>query len=94
MKKLSVIISETKNPNRPKNLSTEFQIYGVYLCEALEANNYALFIKLAKMYDRGVLEEALTFCRDYPAAKNKTKLFMWKLTQLRKAMKESRSNPS
>lgn len=84
MKKLSTIIDQIQHKNRPKNLSKEFQVYGVYLCETLEdTKRYSLYIKLAKQYNRGLLEEALSFTKGYTAAKNKAKVFMWKLKQLR-----------
>lgn len=90
MKSLAKIIEETKFKNRPKNLSQEFQVYGVYLAEQLgDTKHYSLYIKLAKQYNRGLLEEALNFTKGYTAAKSKSRVFMWKLTELRKMMKES-----
>lgn len=92
VKKIGSLIDKVVEVKRPKNLSTDFQVYGVYLCEALgDSKNYPLYIKLAKLYDRALLEMALNFCKDYPAAKSKPRLFMWKLKQLRKAAKESSS---
>ena len=85
MKRISQIIDEIKNPERPKNLSREFQVYGVYLAESLDdTKHYSLYIKLAKQYNRGLLEEALTYAKGYTQAKSKAKIFMWRLTQLRK----------
>lgn len=85
MKKLAQIIGETKFKDRPKNISHEFQMYGVYLAETLQdTKHYSLYIKLAKEVDRKILEEALNFTKGYYGAKNKAKVFMWKLTQLRK----------
>lgn len=84
MKKLSKIIDEVKNTKRPKNLKYEFQFYGCGICEALgDLKRYSLYIKLAKTYDRVLLEQALNFVKDYPNAKSKPKLFMWKLKELR-----------
>ncbi len=84
MKKLSILIDEVKNTKRPKNLSQEFQFYGCSVCEALgDTKRYSLYIKLAKDYDRALLEQALNFVKDYPYAKSKAKLFMWKLKELR-----------
>ena len=89
MKKLDSILAETKLRTRPKNLSTEFQEYGVYLTEELgDLKHYALYIKLAQTYERGLLEEALTFTKDYSSAKSKGRVFMWKLKQLRENSKE------
>lgn len=85
MKRLGQIIDEVKNPHRPKNLHKEFQVYGVYLAETLgDTKHYSLYIKLAKQYPRGILEEALNFAKDYPSAKSKAKIFMWKMGQLKK----------
>lgn len=84
MKKLSQIMAEVKNPNRPKNLHTEFQQYGVYLAEELEDTaHYSLYIKLAKTTARHLLDEALTYTKGYTNAKNKGRVFMWRLKQLR-----------
>lgn len=83
MKQIGKIIEEIKNPKRPKNLSKEFQIYGVFLAEELEdTKHYSLYMKLAKSYKRGFLEEALNFAKGYTRAKSKAKVFMWRLHQL------------
>ncbi len=85
MKSLNKILGETKFKDRPKNLSKEFQVYGVYLAESLQdTKHYSLYIKLAKQQPRGLLEEALNFTKGYYSAKNKAKVFMWRLGQLRK----------
>ena len=84
MKKLGSIINDRQHPDRPKNLSTEFQVYGVYLAESLDdTKHYSLYIKLAKQYDRAMIEEALSFVKGSLNAKSKGRLFMWKLKQLR-----------
>lgn len=84
MKKLSKILDEVKNPDRPKNLSREFQVYGVYLAESLgDTKHYSLYIKFAKEYPREILDEALTFAKGYTTARSKAKVFMWKVKQLR-----------
>lgn len=84
MKKIGQIIAEIKNPNRPKNLSKEFQVYGVYLAESLDdTKHYSLYMKLAKVYDRNLLDEALTYTKGYYKAKSKAKIFMWKLKELK-----------
>lgn len=84
MKQIGKIIEEIKNPQRPKNLHKEFQVFGVYLAESLEdTRHYSLYIKLAKQYPRAILEEALSYAKGYFSAKSKAKIFMWKLKQLR-----------
>ena len=84
MKSLSKAIAEVKFKDRPKNISKEFQMYGVFLAESLEdTKHYSLYIKLAKELPRAILEEALNFTKGYYNAKNKAKVFMWRLAQLR-----------
>lgn len=87
MKKLNQIIAETKHKDRPKNISHEFQMYGVYLAESLnDTKHYSLYIKLAKELDRKILEEALNFTKGYYGAKSKARVFMWKLQHLKKRL--------
>lgn len=84
MKKISGVLEAVKALKRPKNLSTEFQEYGVYLADSLrDPKHYALYIKYAKEYPRNLLEEALSFTKGYLSAKSKAKVFMWRLKQLR-----------
>ncbi len=84
MKSIGQIIDQQKHPDRPKNLSQEFQVYGVYLAEELgDTKHYSLYIKLAKQYSRGLLDQALTYAKGYTSAKSKAKVFMWRLKQLR-----------
>lgn len=84
MKSIKHAIAEVKFKDRPKNIAHEFQMYGVYLAESLDdTKHYSLYIKLAKQIDRKLLDEALTFTKEYYSAKNKARVFMWKLKQLR-----------
>lgn len=86
MKSIAKIIAEVKFKDRPKNISHEFQMYGVYLAESLDdTKHYSLYIKLAKELPRVMLEEALNFTKGYLGARSKAKVFMWRLNQLRKA---------
>ena len=85
MKSIAKVIAETKFKDRPKNIAYEFQEYGVYLAESLDdTKRYSLYIKLAKELPRSMLEEALNFTKGYYGAKNKAKVFMWKLAELKK----------
>jgi len=87
MKQISKIIAETKFKDRPKNISKEFQLFGCYLAESLDdTKRYSLYIKLAKEMPRGILEEALNFTKGYYNAKNKARVFMWKLSLLKKTL--------
>ena len=68
-----------------KYISREFQDYGYRLAEELgDLEHKALYIKLAKELPRPLLEKARNFVKDATNVKSKPKLFMWKLTQLRK----------
>ena len=76
------------NPTTDKYVSREFQTFGLHLAD--ELNDYkhrSLYIKLAKTVHRAILERALSFAVD-SNAKNKGALFMWKLAELRKVLKE------
>lgn len=83
MKSIKTAIEEVKFKDRPKNIAYEFQQYGVFLAETLDdTKHYSLYIKLAKEIDRKILEEALNYTKGYYNAKNKAKVFMWKLNML------------
>lgn len=87
MKKLDRILTELKFKDRPKNIAYEFQEYGVYLAESLDdTKHYSLYMKLAKELDRHILEEALNYTKGYYNAKNKAKVFMWRLKELKKTL--------
>lgn len=63
-----------------KNVSQKYQSYGVWLANELgDTKHKSLYIKLAKEIDQFYLEQAYRFAIDYPNAKNKAKIFMWKL---------------
>lgn len=90
MKSISKVLEETKGLKRPTNLSQEFQVFGVYIADTLEdPKHYSLYIKLAKNTKRPILEEALNFTKGYLTAKNKARVFMWKLKQLKDLKKET-----
>lgn len=74
-----------------KYISREFQDYGYRLAEELgDLKHKALYIKLAKELPRPLLEEARNFVKDTTNVKNPAKLFMWKLTELRKEREEKK----
>ncbi len=69
-------------------ITQEFQDFGYRL--ALELDDMAhksLYMRLSKTLDRGMLEQALSFVSDAQSAKNKARLFMWKLQQLKQQKK-------
>ena len=72
------------NPLEDKYISREFQSYGIYLAESLDDYKHkSLYIRLAKSVPRAVLEKALTFVKD-ANARSRARLFMWKMSELRK----------
>jgi len=78
------------DPLEDKYISREFQSYGIYLAETLEDYKHkALYIRLAKTVPRAILEKALSFVKD-STARNKAKLFMWKMKELRTGDKSAK----
>ncbi|MCL4354290.1 hypothetical protein M1349_02335 [Patescibacteria group bacterium] len=78
------------NPTTDKYISREFQSYGIHLADVLDDYKHrSLYIKLAKTTHRSILEKALAFCVD-SNAKNKGALFMWKLKELKTALKTTK----
>jgi hypothetical protein len=72
-----------KYPN-DKYISREFQKYGYDLAEELnDLEHKALYIKMAKETPRVLIETAKNFVKDAYNVKNKARLFMWKLKQLK-----------
>jgi hypothetical protein len=70
------------DPLEDKYVSREFQAFGVHLAEKLgEEKRKSLFIRLAKVIPRSILEEALRFVVD-SKARSKGALFMWKLKEM------------
>ena len=90
--------SELKtNPKRMmgdkhKYISTEHQIYGLRLSNKLEDKERAtMYIKWAKEKPRAILETALRFTIDYPNAKEKSRIFMWKVKELEEEYEKKKS---
>ena len=88
MEKLSDLLKPrtTGHINRDHRNSYEHQAYGNRLADELaDPKHRALYIKLAKSENRVLLEKA----REAAIASdvvNKGKIFMWKLTELKKAL--------
>lgn len=84
MQKIGDYIKKYKLDDRDKYVSREFQKYGYDLAQELgDTENVSLYIKLAKETLRGLLESARSFVRDAYNVESKSKLFMWKLKQLK-----------
>lgn len=89
MKSVKQILTKF-NPVSDKYISREFQSYGIHLAEELDDYKHrSLYIKLAKITHRSILERALSFCID-SNAKNKGALFMWKLKEIKKVADTSK----
>lgn len=70
--------------DQDKYISREFQKYGYDLaCELGDSKNVSLYIKLAKDTPRGLMEKARNFVKDAYKVRSRSRLFMWKLKQLR-----------
>ncbi len=87
MQKIGDILKQFQS-DEDKYISYEFQKYGYDLAKELgDLKNKSLYIKLAKETPRGLLEAAKNFVKDAYNVKSKPKLFMWKLSELKKANK-------
>lgn len=84
MEKIDKLILKRIDPEDQQHyISQEFQDYGYRLAVELgEESRKAMYIKLAKTKPRPLLEKARSYVVDYPNAKNKGKLFLWKIKQL------------
>ena len=70
------------DPVEDKYISREFQAFGVHLAQKIgDEKHKSLYIRLAKMIPRPVLEQAYRFVID-SKAKSKGALFMWKLKEM------------
>lgn len=87
--KISKILEEF-NPQEDRYISREFQQYGYNLAKELDdLQHTSLYIKLAKTTPRGLLESARSFVKDAKSVRSKGRLFMWKLSQLKKQKKKN-----
>lgn len=93
MKSAKDILKEQKSlfEEKGKYITKEYQDYGYRLALRLnDLSHKSLYIKIAKEENRTLIENALSFSLDYPKAKSKAKIFMWKLKEL----KDKRSEES
>lgn len=85
MKSLQQLLKDYSLDDKGKYISREFQDYGYRLAmEMGEEKNKSLYIKLAKIEDRNLLEKARAFVKDARNVQNRGKLFLWALKKLRK----------
>lgn len=84
MKPISEIATKVNIKKDHRN-QYEYQAYGNRLADELaDPTKRALYIKLAKSTDRNLLEEARLFALSNERSLTKGKIFMWKLTELKK----------
>lgn len=87
---LGEVLDKYKASDEDKYISQEFQKYGYELAKELGDLKYkSLYIKLAKTIPRAWLEEAKNFVKDAQNVKNKGRLFMWKLNEIKRVHKRS-----
>jgi len=73
------------DPSKDRYISREFQKFGYDLAVELnDLEHKSLYIKLAKEVPRHILEIARNYVKDAGRVKSPAKLFMWKLSELRK----------
>ena len=84
MTPLSDILAKHNPLTGPQYVSREFQDFGLRLARELnDMKNKSLYIKLAKITPRHILEETKNAVKDSSHVRSKAKLFMWKLKQLK-----------
>lgn len=77
--------------NKHKYVSTEYQVYGLRLAGKLgDKKRATMYIKWAKEKPRAILEIAYSFAIDYPNAKDRSRIFMWKVKELENGRKEGK----
>lgn len=77
--------------NAAKYVTHEFQDYAYRLAVKLDdLQHKSLYMRLAKNEKRPLLDQALSYTLDYPKVRNKAKIFMWKLGDLKKDMKKKK----
>jgi len=78
-------ILKTRDPKKAVYSKHEFQDFGYRMANQLnDFEHKTLYIKLAKEENRNMLLDALEFVKGARNIKNPARLFMWKLSKLRK----------
>jgi len=84
--KVGQILKRKPEVKRKSNVSREYQSYGCRIAEKLGVKNPSSLIKAARDLPRGIVEQALSFTLDYPAARSPQKIFFWKVNQILKGV--------
>jgi hypothetical protein len=81
--------------NKHKYVSKEYQYYGLRLAGKLgDKKRLTMYIKWAKEKPRVILERAYSFAIDYPSAKDRSRIFIWKVKELEKESKLKKKDVS
>lgn len=87
MKSLGSVLQMFTLDDKGGHISREFQDYAYRLAVALnDLDHKSLYMRMAKTVDRSILEQAKTFVLD-ANARNKARLFMWKVHELKEQQK-------
>jgi hypothetical protein len=82
MKSIATVLQKYVLDDKGGYVTREFQDYAYRLAVELDdLKHKSLYMKLAKTMPRSILEKARTFVLD-ANARNRARLFMWKLKQL------------
>ncbi len=85
MKSIGAALQMYSLDDKGGHITREFQDYAYRLAVALnDLDHTSLYMRMAKTVDRAILEQAKTFVLD-ANARNKAKLFMWKVHELKQA---------
>lgn len=78
------------DPKKDRFISREFQKYGYDLAQELgDPKRVSFYIKLSKDNPRGLIETARNFVKDAYNVRSKSRLFVWKLMELKKKKNEN-----
>lgn len=87
MKSLGSVLQKFTLDDKGGHITREFQDYAYRLAIALnDPDHKSLYMRMAKTVDRSILEQAKSFVLD-ANARNKARLFMWKVHELKEAKK-------
>lgn len=90
LSKKKVVIND-----KHKYISKEYQFYGLRLAGKLgDIKRATMYIKWAKEKPRAILEQAYSFAIDYPSAKDRSRIFMWKVKELENEYKARKKENS
>lgn len=87
MKSLGSVLQTFTLDDKGGHITREFQDFAYRLAVALnDVAHTSLYMRMAKTVDRAILEQARSFVLD-ANARNRARLFMWKVHELKEAKK-------